>query len=132
LATGTSRWVYATGSYIYGSAAVLADRAVVGGCDGFVHVVALADGQALLKVPVEAYVGSAVAVEGTTAYVGHFGNVVIAFDVLDGTIRWSYRDRNFPYLSSPALTSDTVILGGRDKQVHGIDRATGQPAWWFP
>lgn len=131
LATGQPAWVYETGSYLYGSPAVTGDVAIVGGCDGFVHTVSLATGTAAAKLPVDAYVGAAVAVDGD-AYVGHFGNQIVAFDPKAATVRWTHFERSFPYLSSAALTADAVILGGRDRVVHAIDRKTGEPLWWLP
>jgi outer membrane protein assembly factor BamB len=130
LTTGADRWVYATGSYLYGSAALTGDLAVIGGCDGFVHSVRVSDGGVVSKVAVEAYVGASVGVDGGKGYVGHFGNKVVSFDPAKGTAGWTYFDRGFPYLSSPAIGADVIVLGGRDKAVHGVDRVTGQAAWW--
>ncbi len=47
-------------------------------------------------------------------------------------IVWSYRDRSFPYFSSPAVTEGLVIFGGRDRRLHAVDKATGQRRWVFP
>ena len=44
---------------------------------------------------------------------------------------WSYRNRNFPYFSSPAITTERVIFGGRDKMLHCVNRADGKPIWSF-
>ncbi len=46
-------------------------------------------------------------------------------------IMWSYRDRSFPYFSSPAVTDELVIFGGRDRRLHALDKATGQRRWMF-
>src|SRR5262249_23844188 len=32
---------------------------------------------------------------------------------------------------SAAITDGTIVLGGRDKMVHGLDAATGKPRWTF-
>jgi len=74
--------------------------------------------------------GSA-AVDGTMGYVGHYGNEVLAFSPSEGSITWKYRDRNFAYFSSPALTDTQVLIGGRDKRLHCIDRAKGTGVWTF-
>ncbi len=131
-ATGASVWTYETGSYLYGSVSVVGNQGTFGGCDGFLHVVDLGTGKALQKIVVEAYVGAAVASEGGHAFVGHFGNQVMAFQPADGAVLWKHQDRSFPYLSSPALTAEAVILGGRDRALHALERATGEPLWWFP
>ncbi len=132
-ATGEARWTYETGSYLYGSAAVRGDKAVIGGCDGFVHAVNLADGKLVSKVPIEAYVGASVAWPADDqAYVGHFGNAVIRFDPGATKVAWSHVDRSFAYLSSPAVTDELVILGGRDRVVRALERSTGELWWLFP
>lgn len=131
LATGAPAWTYETGSYLYASPAVTGDLAIFGGCDGFVHTVAVDTGTAVAKLPIEAYVGAAVAYDGD-GFVGHFGNQVVAFDPKAATVRWTHLERAFPYLSSAALTADAVILGGRDRVVHALDRKTGGPLWWLP
>ncbi|MCB9664657.1 MAG: PQQ-binding-like beta-propeller repeat protein [Alphaproteobacteria bacterium] len=132
LADGSPVWAYGTGSYVYGSPAVRDGVAVVGGCDGFVHTVGLADGAAVAKVPVEAYVGSSVAWGGDLAYTGHFGNKVIGFVPATAEVRWTHFERSFAYLSSPAVTDEAVILGGRDRVLHALDPKTGEALWWFP
>ncbi len=134
LATGASRWVYATGSYLYGSAALGRDAsgevAVIGGCDGAIHVVGLDDGVGRRKVPVDAYVGASVLVHDGAGYVGHFGHRVVRFDPATAAIAWTYLDRSFPYLSSPALAGEVIAVGGRDKVVRGLHLGTGE-AWWY-
>jgi len=42
---------------------------------------------------------------------------VLAFSPSEGSITWKYRDRNFAYFSSPALTETQVLIGGRDKRL---------------
>ena len=48
-----------------------------------------------------------------------------------GQIVWTFRDRAFPFFSSPAVTADRVVIGGRDKRVHCLNRADGKPIWEF-
>ena len=72
-----------------------------------------------------------VAVADGIGYVGNYGNLVLAIDAKAGSILWKYRDRNFPYFSSAAVTDDRVIIGSRDKRLHCIERATGKGVWTF-
>ena len=44
---------------------------------------------------------------------------------------WTFRDREFPYFSSPAVTKDRVVFGGRNKQLHCVNRADGKRVWTF-
>ena len=71
------------------------------------------------------------AVVGSRGYVGNYGNLVLGFDAAKGDILWRYRDRNFPYFSSAAVTKDRVVIGGRDKRLHCIDRESGAGIWVF-
>ena len=135
-ATGAKVWVYATDSFVNGTPGVgLLDGklvAVAGGCDAKLHVIDLANGAKLRDVPMSAYVAASVAVDGGKAFVGHYGNEVICADLATGAVTWTYKDRSFPYFSSPAVTAEVVVLGGRDRRVHCIDRLTGKARWVFP
>lgn len=131
-ATGKAVWTLETDNYINGTPAVLPTGEVIfGGCDSYIHVVKIADGKPLRQIESQAYIASSVAVADGLGYVGNYGNVVICFDPKSGAILWTYRDRNFPYFSSAALTEDRVIIGGRDKRLHCLDRANGKPVWRF-
>ena len=55
----------------------------------------------------------------------------VCVDLDTGKIDWTYRDRNFPYFSSPAVAADRIVVGCRDKRVHCIQRLTGKPLWTF-
>jgi outer membrane protein assembly factor BamB len=131
-ASGKAVWTHSTDNYINGTPAVLSSGEVIfGGCDSFIHVVRTSDGKELRQIDSEAYIASSVAVADGIGYVGNYGNIVLAFDVRAGTVLWKYRDRNFPYFSSAALTDDRLIIGGRDKRLHCLDRATGKAIWHF-
>ncbi len=131
-ATGKVVWTASTDNFINGSPAILPTGEVAfGGCDSFIHVVQLKDGKELRQIETEAYIASSIAVSDGIGYVGNYGNVVVAYDLRNGTAKWKYRDREFPYFSSAAVTADRVILGGRDKRLHCIDRANGNSVWNF-
>ena len=131
-ATGKSNWVYESGNYINGSPAVFDHQTVFGGCDAMLHVISLADGQQVKEVDAGAYIAASVAIADHKAYIGHYENAFLCIDLQKGTNLWTYRDRQFPYFSSPAVTSDRVVFGGRDKQLHCLNRNTGERIWQFP
>jgi eukaryotic-like serine/threonine-protein kinase len=121
-----------TENYINGTPAISRDGEVVfGGCDAYVRVVSLKERKEMRKSESEAYIAGSVALDGTTGYVGNYGNQVLAISIKDGAVLWRYRDRNFPYFSSPALTKNYAIIGGRDKRLHCIDREKGTGVWTF-
>jgi len=130
--TGKAVWKHATDNYINGTPALTPGGEIIfGGCDSFIHVLQLADGKELRQIESTAYIASSVATADGLGYVGNYGNIVLAFDPKGGEVKWKYRDRNFPYFSSAAVTADRVILGGRDKRLHCIDRASGKGVWTF-
>jgi outer membrane protein assembly factor BamB len=64
-------------------------------------------------------------------YVGNYGNQVFAFDLASGEVKWRYRERNFPYFASAALSDDRVVIGGRDKRLHCLNKENGEQVWVF-
>lgn len=130
-ASGKSNWVYETGNYINGSPAVFDGKTVFGGCDALLHVLSLRTGEKVKEIEAGAYIAASVAISANRAYVGHYENEFLCIDLEKGTNLWTYRDKNFAYFSSPAVTQDKVIFGGRDKKVHCAKRADGAPVWTF-
>ena len=84
-------------------------------------------------MPSGSYTGSSPAISGTRAFFGTYGNEVFAVDMKAKKIVWRYEHpvRKFPYQSSAAVANGKVVLGGRDKNVHAIDAATGKGLWTF-
>jgi eukaryotic-like serine/threonine-protein kinase len=130
-ATGKSNWVYETGNGINGTPAVFAGQTALGGCDALLHIVALTNGSKVKELEVGAPVLGSVAVADWRVYGGHFENQVFCVDVAKGTNLWSYRDRAFAYVSSPAVLGDRLVIGGRDKRVHCLRTKDGEAIWTF-
>src|SRR5690606_49527 len=106
-----------------------------------------------------AYVAASVALAENRAYFGHYENEFLCLDLSEGRapqvpetgsgkngtrgtrpsgnsetnspVIWRYKNRDFPYMSSAALTKDRVVVGGRDKLLHCINRENGQKIWTF-
>lgn len=130
--SGQKIFAVETENYINGTPAISSDsEAIFGGCDAFIRIVSLKERKEAKKLEAEAYIAGSAALDGEFGYVGNYGNQVLGFSVKDGTIAWRYRDRSFPYFSSPALTPTHLLIGGRDKRLHCIDRKTGTAAWTF-
>jgi len=120
MATGKTNWIYESGNYINGSPAVEANHAVFGGCDGLLHVIALENGQQVKEVEAGAYVAASVALKDERAYFGQYESQFLCVDIKEGKKAWTFQDRNFPYFSSPSVSKDRVVFGGRDKLVHCV------------
>jgi eukaryotic-like serine/threonine-protein kinase len=129
--TGKTNWTYETGNYINGSPAVAGGQTVFGGCDALLHVIALADGTKVKQVEAGAYIAGSGAFEDNRVYIGHYENEFICVDLNEGKRVWTFKDRSFPYFSSPAVTPDRVIFGGRDKKLHCVKKSDGTPVWSF-
>ncbi len=159
-ATGKTNWTYESSNYINGSPAVADGKTVFGGCDAILHVISLADGRELKHIEAGAYIAASVAVQNGRAYFGHFDNEFLCVDLnsnpeggvprrpdqkddgrrgtppsdnleTNSPVVWRFRDREFAYFASPAVTRDRVVFGGRDKQLHCVRADDGKPLWSF-
>ena len=128
---GAVRWKVQTEGYVHGSPAIWDGKIVSTGCDGFLRIIDGKTGKEVSAVQAGSYVAASPAVQGGKLFVGTFDNEVIGVDLAKSEVLWRYKHpkREFPYYSSPAVTASSVILGGRDKMVHSLDRKTGQARW---
>ena len=62
----------------------------------------------------------------------HYGNEFVSIELETGLFDWAYPSPKHEFYSSPAIASDRVVVGGRDKKLHCLDRANGEPLWTFP
>ena len=130
-ASGEAEWVYETDNYVNGAPAVSGDRVIVGGCDAGIHVVSATDGSRIAMIDAGAYIAASPALDGDRGFIGHYGNEVLCFDLAQKEVVWRYMDRAFPYFSSAAVGRDRILIGGRDKRLHCLDRKTGESVWTF-
>lgn len=128
--TGRALWTYETANYINGAPAIAQGRIIFGGCDAILHAVD-AEGKKVNETEAGAYIAGSVAAYGDVAYFGHYGDEVLGVDFVAGKVLWRFKERDFPYFSSPAVTDKVVVIGGRDKRLHCLDRATGKKQWEF-
>ncbi len=131
-ADGKVVWTYKADEPINGSPAVVDGRFLVfGGCDAQLHVINLKDGTLVHKIPTSAQIPASIGTFGTMAFCGNYANQAVGFDVVGGKVAWTYEDRQLPFMSAPAVNERLVLLGSRDKQLHAIDRLSGQGVWTF-
>src|SRR5262245_31030402 len=131
-ATGKSNWVYETANYINGSPAVTKGQAVFGGCDGLLHLIDMTDGHQIREIPAGAYIPGSAALADGMAFVGQYENRFLCVDLKEGKVVWEFKDRNFPYVATPAVGRDQVLFGGDDKLLHCVKRSDGTSLWSFP
>ncbi|MBA7483565.1 DNA damage-responsive serine/threonine-protein kinase RqkA [subsurface metagenome] len=131
--TGKTVWKYETDNFINGAPAVYKGRAVFGGCDGYLHVVDLESGQLEQKIDVATYVASSAAVIENMAFIGDHDGRFSCVDLGKSGISWTWENEqvHLPFLASPSVTSDRVVIGNEDKYIYCFDRLSGRLEWKF-
>lgn len=129
---GAVLWKVRTNGPVHSTPAVSGGLVFVAGCDEMFRAIRISDGKEMFTVSSGAYTGASPAIRGSAAFYGTFDNEVLMVDLANKSIGWRYQnpERKFPFYSSAALTSTRVVLGGRDKLVHGL-LPTGKSAWTF-
>lgn len=130
---GRLLWKYETGDRLHATPAVIDGQVLIAGCDGQLHVVKLADGSSVRRVPLGSVTGASAAVTGELAVIPTQGQQVVALRWRDGGRAWVFEDtqRQFPFHASPALVGRRAIVAGRDKRVRSIDLERGTQEWQF-
>ena len=131
---GSLIWKYETQGYVHCSPAVVDGVTFIAGCDEHLRAIDIKTGEQTVEVPLETYLIASPAVVGDVLYVGTFASEVVAVDWKKKEIVWRYSagESEHPFHSSAAVTEQLVVVGGRDKLVHAIDRSTGRKVWTFP
>lgn len=131
---GKLAWQYETQGYVHCAPAVAEGVTFIAGCDEHLRVIDIKSGEQRFDFPLETYLIASPAVIGEMLYVGTYASEVVAVDWKKKDVVWRYStgESEQPFHSSAAVTDQLVILGGRDKSVHAVDRATGKKAWSFP
>jgi outer membrane protein assembly factor BamB len=130
---GSLVWKLETEGFVQSTPALYGDLLVAAGCDGYLRLVQARDGKQLKAAELGGYVGASAAVVSGRAFIGTFSNEVLAVDLESAETAWRYRHptREFPFYSSAAVAKGIVVVGGRDRMVHGIDASTGGSRWTF-
>jgi len=130
---GSLAWKYETQGYVHCAPAVVDGVTFIAGCDEHLRVIDVKTGEQKLEIPLETYLIASPAIMGDHLYVGTYASEVVAVDWKKKNVTWRYSadESEHPFHSSAAVTDRLVVVGGRDKLVHAIDRATGRKAWTF-
>lgn len=129
---GSVRWKAKTNGPVHSTPAVADGLAFIAGCDEVFRAIRLSDGKEVFNIASGAYTGASPALRDGSAFYGTFNNEVLGVNLAQRQIAWRYEhpQRKFPFYSSAAVTSTRVVLGGRDKLVHGLTK-DGKEAWTF-
>ncbi len=131
--SGALLWKFQTQGPVHSTAGVHEGVAYISGCDEVFRAIRISDGKEIFSVASGGYTGASPALKDKFAFFGTFNNQVVAVDLAARRVVWRYEypERQFPFYSSAALIDGKVILGGRDKVVHGLDAKTGKALWTF-
>lgn len=114
------------------SPAVGTGVAVIGACDAAVHVLSLTNGTALgmfrLEDDKDTMAGGA-AVDGGQAFTGTRKGSVLCVDVARTSVIWSNRCSTSEIFTTPAVTSNRVVVGANDGRVYCLNRDNGTVVW---
>jgi eukaryotic-like serine/threonine-protein kinase len=130
--TGSLLWKVRTNGPVHATPSVSNGVAYIAGCDELFRAIRIADGKEIFSVSSDAYTGASPALRGNAAYYGTFDNEVLMVDLTAHRVAWRYQhpQRKFPFYSSAAVTNDRLVVGGRDKFVHGLG-LDGKAVWTF-
>jgi outer membrane protein assembly factor BamB len=129
---GALLWKVRTNGPVHSTPGVADGIAYVAGCDEVFRAIRIADGREVFTIASGAYTGASPALKGSAAYYGTFDNEVLMANLMDRNIGWRYQhpERKFPFYSSAAVTGTRIVVGGRDKLVHGLS-LDGKGVWTF-
>ena len=131
---GSLAWKYGTQGYVHCAPAVADGVTFIAGCDEHLRTIDVKSGEQRHELKLETYLIASPAIVGDFLYVGTYASEVVAVNWKTQTVAWRYRSKHgeYPFHSSAAVTEKYVVIGGRDKYIHGIDRETGKGVWTFP
>jgi outer membrane protein assembly factor BamB len=129
---GSLQWKFKTNGPVHSTPGISEGLAFIAGCDELFRAIRISDGKEVFHVSSGAYTGASPALRDGSAFYGTFDNEVLGVSLATRKIAWRYQhpERQFPFYSSAAVTSARVVIGGRDKLVHGLTLA-GKAAWTF-
>ena len=129
---GSVLWKVKTNGPVHSTPSISDGLAYIAGCDELFRAIRVSDGREVFTISSGAYTGASPALKDDAAFYGTFDNEVLMVNLKNRSIGWRYQhpQRKFPFYSSAAVFQDRIVLGGRDKMVHGLD-PTGKGVWTF-
>lgn len=129
---GSELWKFQTNDRINCSPAIAEQFTYLAGCDEHLRVIDVSAGTEVRDIPLGSFLIGSPAIVADRLYVGTHAGDVVEVNWKTGDVGWRYTpDRPMPFHASAAVTDDVVLIGGHDKLMHAIDRATGEGRWTF-
>jgi outer membrane protein assembly factor BamB len=130
--TGKMRWKTETNNYLNGTAATDNRRITIGGCDSYLHVIDSSNGISLGKIDIGTYVAESSAISGNLAFVGDYDGGFTCVNLNTYRRQWKFENpRMTPFLSSPAISGEKVVIGSHDRRVYCFNKSDGKILWTY-
>src|SRR5436190_8141869 len=112
--------------YFYSSPTLYEDKLIIGGDDGYLHLLTQKDGKELWKFKTKGIIRSTAAIVSNMAIVGDMDGTLYALDIKTGKEKWNYKtlgdsldNEKFGFdrkaiLSSPVVAQNKILFGSRD------------------
>ena len=117
---------------IYGAPAIGDELLYVGGYDGFLYALTLADGLEVWNTSVggsKPIVGGPVVADGLVLVGSSDGNLY-AFDAAEGFFHWAFQTGAAVW-STPSVSDGVAYFGSLDHNVYAVDLRDGTKLWSF-
>jgi outer membrane protein assembly factor BamB len=129
--TGQKAWVYEAPDQIRCSTTIVDNRGFVAGCDGFLHIIDLENGQQIGSVEILSPTGVTPAILDNSLFVGIEQGVFLGIDWQKSELIWKFEDPNGTgsIRGSPAVVDQHVVFGARNRNVYSLNPKTGTTNW---
>ncbi len=139
---GGLQWVHETGGAVRSSPAVADGVVYVGSSDGRLYALHADAGDEIWRFDAGSPIPSTAAVSAELVFFQDRAGVVHALRRRDGSQVWSFTtDPDLPlpwgnegwdyFISSPALSGDTLVVGAGDGRLYALRASDGAPLWQF-
>ena len=129
LEEGSLAWSYETGSGIMAQPLVVNGMVVVGSFDRNLYALDASTGDPLWKFGAENWFWAGAVTDGTTIYAASLDKKLYALD-MRGDLRWSF-EADADLVSTPAMTSDGVVLATEKGRLYLISPKDGHEDWFY-
>lgn len=130
-ADGKEAWRAKAGDRVNAAPSIGNGLAYVSGCDAQLRGIEMASGQEKFAADLGALAPGSAAFVKDRLVVGTDNGRVVCIMADGKKMPWVYEqvEGKAMVYASPAVADGVVVVGGRDRQVHGIDLETGKQLW---
>jgi outer membrane protein assembly factor BamB len=138
LSSGSRQWTFPGNNSktalkaIYGTPAISQGLALLGGYDGNLYALSLADGSQKWSQPVGSHIVGGPATSDDTVYIGSADQCLHAFAVATGDQRFNPFCTGAKIWSTPTFDGSTVYVASMDKKLYAIGATSGTSVWPKP